>query len=1101
MRNGCLLLAGWLSVFSATMAMAQQAPNATSPPRTTQIWLDPSRGKNDPIGLRDVAIDVRIQGFVASTTIDLTFFNPNTRVLEGELVFPLADGQTISGYALEVGGKLRQGVVVDKETARVAFESTVRRGVDPGLAELTRGNVFRTRLYPIPANGMKRVVLSFDQPLIDHDGDYRYVLPLAFDRKIHHFKVHAEAIRSEHAPKVALDSTALSFERARESYVADLERSDFQPTRELVFDLPKPTAGATVFAVDDSREPGWRTVAAQVRVPPLREEASSPIHRIALFYDASGSARNRDRRRELAFLQAWFARLGEVEVDFVAFRNDADPARHFSIRGGDSAKLRRAIEELSLDGGTSYGAIRVDPKSSPDRVVVIGDGLGTFGTQEPQLATTDGATPRLIVLHAAQSADSARLARLARRGGGEVLNLLELDDAAVLARVGAKPRLLMMVRALRGQCVDLMPSAPQPAGTSVTVSGRCRGPAELALRFSGAAADQDIGVRLDDTVLLDPDRGAFVTRLWATARVAELQNQPTPDTTKITDFAKRYGVVSANTSMLVLDRIEDYLRYRVEPREPELAAQYRALWAQAPPDRTDELERQAHRDLEREQWKEFSDYHQEHHPWLETLLTKAAEVEVRRWMALDGDKRNERNFHKAEALAERADALQTRWRGERDEPRSRKAWEDEARKLMLEVDGLRQARLALAPESDDPNFGRLQHIVYAPPALSPVAASPPPPARPEPSPLPPASAAVAPAGDAQPLEQMVVTGSRVRHIDIETASPALVIGKKEIAGGDAAPTALDAKIALQPWNPKAPYVDRLRKAKDPYAAYLAERETQATTPAFFVDCADYFRNEAKDARIAMRVLSNLAEIDLDSPPLLRVLAYRLQLWDRFDLAVPLFEQVLTLRDEEPQSRRDLALALSRQPQPDYHRAALLLWEIVDRRWDERFHDIETIALHELSDLIDRAPPVARAEIRHALAHQDADPDLLTPLPVDLRVVLSWDANDVDIDLWVIDPTGEVAIYSHSRTESGGHLSMDSTQGYGPEVFTIKRALPGTYVVKAHYFADHTQRVTGAVTAQVEFLTRFGNGESKRQATSRRLEEDKQEIEVGRFTLR
>src|SRR5260221_13695853 len=103
--------------------------------------MERALGKLEPMQLQDVSNDIRIEGFVASSTLDLTFFNPNRRVLEGELVFPLAGGQSITGYALEVAGKLRQGVVVEKETARVAFEATERRGIDPGLAELTRGNV------------------------------------------------------------------------------------------------------------------------------------------------------------------------------------------------------------------------------------------------------------------------------------------------------------------------------------------------------------------------------------------------------------------------------------------------------------------------------------------------------------------------------------------------------------------------------------------------------------------------------------------------------------------------------------------------------------------------------------------------------------------------------------------------------------------------------------------------------------------------------------------------------------------------------------------------------------------------------------------------
>lgn len=101
--------------------------------------------------VQEVKVEIRVQGHLATTTMEMAFYNPNNRVLEGELIFPLGVGQTVAGYALEVEGKMRQAVVVEKEKGREIFEEVVRRGIDPGLAELTKGNVFRTRVYPIPA--------------------------------------------------------------------------------------------------------------------------------------------------------------------------------------------------------------------------------------------------------------------------------------------------------------------------------------------------------------------------------------------------------------------------------------------------------------------------------------------------------------------------------------------------------------------------------------------------------------------------------------------------------------------------------------------------------------------------------------------------------------------------------------------------------------------------------------------------------------------------------------------------------------------------------------------------------------------------------------
>jgi hypothetical protein len=329
------------------------------------------------------------------------------------------------------------------------------------------------------------------------------------------------------------------------------------------------------------------------------------------------------------------------------------------------------------------------------------------------------------------------------------------------------------------------------------------------------------------------------------------------------------------------------------------------------------------------------------------------------------------------------------------------------------------------------------------------------------------------------------------------------VALKPVANNDAdAETfqAAPAQIQLKEWDPATPYLAKLRAAKDPYAAYLTERERVGKSPSFYLDCANFFRNDAKDERLALRVASNLAEIDFESAPLLRVLAYRLQQWERFDLAVPLFEQALVLRGEEPQSRRDLALALSRRPKPDYARAVALLWEVASRPWDGRFPEIDTIALHELNDVIARAPQGERAALDAQTQRLGIDRRLLEPVPVEVRVVLGWDADNTDIDLHVIDPAGEETFFSAPRSRTGGRISRDFTGGYGPEVFTIRRALPGTYVVKTHYFSNRQQTLTGPATLQLEFLTRFDTGTSERKAVTRRLENVNGEIEIGRFTV-
>ena len=50
-----------------------------------------------PVALRAVRVRTEINGRSALTSIELTFHNPNARQLEGELQFPLREGQTVVG--------------------------------------------------------------------------------------------------------------------------------------------------------------------------------------------------------------------------------------------------------------------------------------------------------------------------------------------------------------------------------------------------------------------------------------------------------------------------------------------------------------------------------------------------------------------------------------------------------------------------------------------------------------------------------------------------------------------------------------------------------------------------------------------------------------------------------------------------------------------------------------------------------------------------------------------------------------------------------------------------------------------------------------------
>ncbi|CTP86664.1 VIT domain-containing protein [Xanthomonas graminis] len=174
-RKGlCLLL------LSLTSAVAVSAWAQTAPERQLLAPLLKTDQGERPVELRSATVSAHAAAGLAETTVDLLFFNPNARVLEGQLAFPLRDGQQISGFALDIDGQMRDAVPVPKARGRQVFEAIERRGVDPGLVEQTAGNQFQLRLYPIPAHGSRRVRLVYRESLPRTAAGWQWRLPLGY---------------------------------------------------------------------------------------------------------------------------------------------------------------------------------------------------------------------------------------------------------------------------------------------------------------------------------------------------------------------------------------------------------------------------------------------------------------------------------------------------------------------------------------------------------------------------------------------------------------------------------------------------------------------------------------------------------------------------------------------------------------------------------------------------------------------------------------------------------------------------------------------------------------------------------------------------------
>ncbi|MCK5129153.1 MAG: hypothetical protein KAQ68_04845 [Clostridiales bacterium] len=75
--------------------------------------------------------------------------------------------------------------------------------------------------------------------------------------------------------------------------------------------------------------------------------------------------------------------------------------------------------------------------------------------------------------------------------------------------------------------------------------------------------------------------------------------------------------------------------------------------------------------------------------------------------------------------------------------------------------------------------------------------------------------------------------------------------------------------------------------------------------------------------------------------------------------------------------------------------------------------------------------------KHILDH-DMNSDFLINSEIDevaMLITLTWDEQD-DVDLYLIDPSGDVAWYRNMTTTDGAELDVDDTTSYGPEHITL-----------------------------------------------------------------
>lgn len=915
--------------------------------------------KKHPVILQDAKIDTKILGNLATTTATYTFYNPSNRILEGTLTFPLPEGVSVSGYALDINGKLRKAVPVPKERAKEVFESIEKRNIDPGIIEKVDGNNFRMRIYPLPEKGSRTIQITYHQELKNVASDYQYFLSFANATIIPKFNLKVWISETANIPKILENPDGtFAFQKQGNQWIAEITKTDFRPNESLKVTIPKNQSSSNVFLQKASGDKFY--FAANVGLDfPVKEKPKS--QKIAIIWDNSFSGSKRNRDKELQFLDAYFADNKNVSVSFSLLNNTFEKAEEFSISQGNWSELKNRILNVKYDGGTDFGALK--EINGVEEYLLFSDGISNFGNLSIKFKKP------LNSISSTPTSDFNLLKLLANQSGGNFINLNELDTQSALKTYKKLPVRFLGFKE-NPNMQELFPNTGSVISEPINIYGISPGNVGKSTAvFSVGNEKFETPVDFSQAQQLENWQ---IAQFWAQRKINELELNSTQNRNEIKSISEQFGVVSKNTSLIVLDDINDYVRYKITPPQ-ELLADYQKIVSQ----------------------------------------------------------------NKGRVLEQRKNLLSKAF----DKTRELKTWWNTDFKP--------------AEKKEYPRVSN-QSVVDAP---------------------------------APPNAVREVQASPVADYAVEASSSAKMVETEARPKG---------KITLVDVESTAEYMkdfQNLQSADAIYQKYLENRSKHEKQVSYYFDISKLlFKKGNKE--LSLKVLSTLAELDLENEELYKTIYYLLKQRGHYDKELWITQKILEWRPFDAQSHRDYALALidNKKPQEALNIYKSLLYQEFTDEISLRDNGIEEILIMEINNILKQHKNVDGSKV---------DDRLKADLPVDIRVVINWNKDNTDIDLWVTDPRGEDCSYGHKSTQIGGRLSNDFTQGFGPEQFLLKKAVKGKYKIKTNFFGERQNILSGPTTVMAEVYLYYSDGRQERKiAVFQSQKENKQEsdskILIGEF---
>jgi tetratricopeptide (TPR) repeat protein len=508
--------------------------------------------------LKTCNISIEANPFIATTVVEMEFYNDKSQEVEGLHTFQLNRGQVITDFQLELNGRYREGSIEERWKARQAYSSIVGKRIDPAILQMNGQNNYSLNIYPIAAKSSRKIKITITQMMVEENLKLSYTLPLHIKSKTEHFNLNIKIDRPASIPNVnkgLLDDQLFSMSNDKALLYQQL--SDVVLDKPISFSISQ-FANKPQFCISNKNGQSSFIMRFYPDVARYYQNRSKTVN---VYWDVSLSAKGRNLNKEIDFLEKYIA-TNEISKTTIFLFNHQMQGVVVYNRGIDNFNsIRNLLLTYKYAGATELGMLDFSNVLA-DAVLLFSDGVNSIGKAQPKLGAVPVNFVKSTYSYYNRYNNNEPYNNFIGNTGGSVIRLYDVDVSKAVKKIDSAENFLFKYNSTH---IRINEPFPVKLGGSVLLSGAINQADNLEMLYgnnSTITRSENYFIPVNENC----DESTFKKiKMLKSYDSLMYGNHDYWNWQNMVVFGLTERVVTPQTSYLVLERIEDYINYKIAP--------------------------------------------------------------------------------------------------------------------------------------------------------------------------------------------------------------------------------------------------------------------------------------------------------------------------------------------------------------------------------------------------------------------------------------------------------------------------------------------------------------------------------------------------------